>query len=104
MKVSPMENYWSTRCSNQYVVVADGDGTFKKGPAGWQLERLGTGVYEITHNLGTTEYAPVPFTTVGADYKSQAEIQDKSANTVRIGVYVSAQAADQDFALLILTL
>jgi hypothetical protein len=35
----------------------ESDGTVAYLPAGWSARRVGTGVYEVTHGLGTLNYA-----------------------------------------------
>lgn len=101
----PLKPYWSTRCSNFYGCHVDADGTFQAGPPAWLCERTGEGVYEITHNLGTTEYLPLVGTaSVMGDYRVGSAIQAREADKVRVETFDSVQLADMAFVLMIFTL
>jgi hypothetical protein len=104
MKQSPQTANWSTRCANLYVCTIAADGTFLSGPPGWTVDKIGAGVYQIEHNLGTTAYAIIPHTMVGADYKAQPAIQARDAASITVNMYVSTTLTDMNFGLFVMTL
>lgn len=81
------------------------DGTFEAGPHGWTAEKISDGVYDITHNLGFTAYAPLAeIVGVGADFRMQAIIHSRDETKVRIQTYDSTRLLDARFALIVFTL
>src|ERR1035437_1011812 len=53
------KKYVDSKPSGAYAGYVNSDGSAGHLPTGWSSSHLGTGAYEITHNLGTANYAIV---------------------------------------------
>lgn len=82
--------------------VASG-GTFGvPAPSGWSVSNDGTGLYTVTHNLGTTNY--VVMVTPLASLVKHASIQARSSNTfqVRTASYTEATGLENNDFMFVL--
>lgn len=76
------------------------DGTTNDLPSGWSASRIWEGVYLITHNLGSSDYAVV----VTADNVRICSYSNKNTNSVQISTRTSANNADDSaFNFIIMT-
>ena len=68
-------------------------------PAGWSVNHVGTGVYDVTHNLNTAGYVAV-ICTVGSVGRYDSTLWSQSANSFRVETfqYVSGSWSNADVA------
>lgn len=76
-------------------------------PAGWSVARPSTGVYTVTHNLGSTSYAVV-CTIIGSAVITIYNITNRGSNSFTITFYnqtgsITWAAANTDFDFILTT-
>lgn len=69
-------------------------GTTIRIPSGWSVSKTGTGIYQITHNLGTVNYSVVPTIYNNAD--SAASVMNIAANTFELYTYDANNSSRSD--------
>jgi hypothetical protein len=86
-----------------YAGSVASDGTAIRLPQGWTSSRTSTGLYTITHNLGTTNYAPIvtAFLNGGTGFRA-AQVHTQSANSFVIDIAVSGTDTDSSFSFVVI--
>ena len=103
--MSPVISYNPGRCTAVCPVLIEADGTFRRGPAKWTASRTGTGVYEIVHNAGHTEYLAIPGTITGPGiYRQSAGILEMTDTKIVVQCSDSTQPVDGNVAILVVML
>lgn len=100
---SPIQWYRASRCNYIYLCVIEADGTFDLGPEGWTVEKTGTGLYKVNHDIGHTRYFTITRAGVGGDYKITGDIQEQFDTSFVISTYSSTQLSDTSFDVIVLT-
>lgn len=72
--------------SSGYVGSVTSSGTSTFLPSGWTVAHTSTGVYTITHNLGTTNYAVNVTGTGSFSYANVPGITNIGSNTCQITI------------------
>lgn len=75
--------------------VAD-DGSAVDLPAGWSSAKSATGIYAITHNLGTTSYVVTTNVDISGDMDTSYTANFKDATTTSFKLNIVKQNAYQD--------
>ena len=97
-------NYNPSRCGYMMPCIVLANGTFHLGPQGWDVVKTGIGTYEITHNLGRTDYVPIAGVYAQGDYKTNVAIASADANKIVVRTTDSTQVQDGAFALFVMGL
>lgn len=100
MPNEPKEFYQPSRCNYIYLCQIAADGTFTMGPAGWSVDKFGTGKYKIVHELNHTRFAVFP--VISGVHKNTATVLDVDDTSVTISTFAVNDPADIMFQLLLI--
>jgi hypothetical protein len=96
----PAQMYRITRCNETYICQIEPDGTCTLGPYGWMIERTGTGVYVVTHNLGHSRYVAL-VNLVAVDFHTFGGVSELTDNAITVSLFGTQNPADARFALVV---
>lgn len=99
--MSPVIEFNSTRCSEQYQCSVDASGNFAFGPRGWTLNKPAVGIYEIFHHFGNMAYMPMVSSADTLAMNASCSISARDEEKVTVACYDAGIAADVGFMLLI---
>ena len=98
----PQQAYRASRCNYIFLCSVEADGTFDLGPETWTVEKTGTGLYTVHHDVGHVKF----FATVvcgAGDYKTTGVVQSHDEHNIVVATFSSTQPADLAFDLLVIT-
>ena len=101
--MSPIKEYVPLRCNYMYICYVAADGTFVFGPHGWNVQRTATGVYVITHNIGSDLYLAIS-ENASTDYRDAALVTNRANDSLTVSTFDNGQPTDWDFRLIVFNL
>lgn len=94
--------YYPGSCNYMAPVIVAADGSLLLAPHGWSSRKTATGKYELTHNLGRTNYIPVNGPIAGGDYRTTSSVLEANANNLLVESHNGPTLTDGGFMLLIM--
>jgi len=90
---------YNNKSIRTYAGRVDSVGNSLGLPTGWTVTKSGTGVYDITHSLGTTNVT-LTATVESTSFDVSTSIQYLSSNAIRVRTSAGGLAADLNFAFM----